>query len=566
MPATRHRTGYGHGLDAPVVVVGGGPVGLTLAMDLATRGVRVIVLERRYRGEPPGVKCNHVSARSMETFRRLGLADTLRGAGLPRDFPHDAAYRTSVLGFELSRTILPSPEGRAAGAPGADTWWPTAEPPHRINQRFMEPLVVEHAAALPQLDLRNRTEVLEVSQDDECVTAVAQDLESGEDFVLRCEFLVGCDGPRSLVRRAIGARLDGPPLVGQVQSTLIRAPDLLARLGDGRAWTFGLWNRRRSGAVFAIDGREQWLVHTGVGPGESFEALDRDSALRALLGVDDDFEYEIVSIEDYEGRGLVADRFRDRRIMLAGDAAHLWLPFAGYGMNAGIADAADLSWQLAGHLQGWAGAGLLDAYQRERQPVTAQVARYAMGLFSEVIRMAGSVPAAIEDSTPEGERARAEFGRWAYEVNTPQYACGGLNFGTFYDNSPIIAYDGEPPPPYTLDQFTVSTVPGCRVPHVVLDGAPLYDLLGPWFTLLRTNPAVDAEPLLGAAAHRGVPMQLVDLSGPEVERCYDRAMLIARPDQHVGWRGDQPPSDPLSVIDRLRGADGNASASAAAAA
>lgn len=231
---------------------------------------------------------------------------------------------------------------------------------------------------------------------------------------------------------------------------------------------------------------------------------------------------------------------------------------AGYGMNAGIADAADLGWELAGHLHGWAGSGVLDAYERERQPVTAQVAQHAMGVFSEVIRMAGSVPAEIEDATPEGERARTEFGRWAYDVNTPQYACGGLNFGTFYDNSPIIAYDGEQPPPYTLDQFTVSTVPGCRVPHLVLDGAPLYDLLGPWFTLLRTDPSADPQPLRNAAAHRDVPMEIVDLRDPEVGRCYDRAMVIARPDQHVGWRGDEAPSDPLSVIDLLRGASGDA--------
>lgn len=542
-------------VDAPVVIVGGGPVGLTLAMDLSRRGVPVTVLERRHRGEAPGVKCNHVSARSMEIYRRLGVADKLRGAGLPPDFPHDAAYRTGVLGIELSRTVLPSPQGRAAGAAGADTWWPTAEPPHRINQRFMEPLLVKHATAIPGLALRNRVEVVQVTQDEDGVDVVARELDGGKDLRLRCRYLVGCDGPRSFVRRAIGASLEGPPLVGQVQSTLIRAPDLLERLGDGRAWTFGVWNRRRCGAVFAIDGREQWLVHNAARPGESFDTLDRDSCLRAILGVDGGFEYEIVSIEDYEGRGLVADRFRDHRILLAGDAAHLWLPFAGYGMNAGIADADDLGWQLAGRLHGWAGDRVLDAYERERQPVTGQVAAHAMGLFSEVIRMANSVPPEIEDDTPEGEQAREAFGRWAEEVNTPQYACGGLNFGTFYADSPIIAYDDEAAPPYTLADFTVSTVPGCRVPWVRLaGGASLYDRLGPWFTVLRCDPGVDAQPLLDAAAQRGVPMQLLDLDGPEARGAYDRALVIARPDQQVGWRGNAAPDDPAALIDRLRGA------------
>jgi hypothetical protein len=176
-----------------------------------------------------------------------------------------------------------------------------------------------------------------------------------------------------------------------------------------------------------------------------------------------------------------------------------------------------------------------------------------MGLFAEVIRLSRSVPAEIEDATPAGERAREAFGRWAEEVNTPQYACGGLNFGTYYDDSPIIAHDGEAPPPYTLDRFTVSTVPGCRAPYLEIDGTPLYDRLGEWFTLVRTDPDVDAEPL-AAAAGRGVPVTLLDLDGRKAGELYDHPLVMVRPDQHVGWRGDTTPGDPGAVIDLLRGA------------
>ena len=142
-------------LQAQVLIVGGGPVGLTLAIDLAQRGIDVLVTEIRHRGEPPNVKCNHVSARSMEIFRRLGVAQALRDAGLPADYPNDVAYRTTVTGPELSRIPIPARRERYTATGGPDTWWPTAEPPHRINQIFLEPVLFAHAEATPGLRIRN---------------------------------------------------------------------------------------------------------------------------------------------------------------------------------------------------------------------------------------------------------------------------------------------------------------------------------------------------------------------------------------------------------------------------
>src|SRR5262249_11469666 len=163
-------------------------------------------------------------------------------------------------------------------------------------------------------------------------------------------------------------------------------------------------------------------------------------AIRTLLGVVPDFRYHVISKEDWYGRRLVADKFRDRRAFIAGDAAHIWVPYAGYGMNAGIADAANLSWLLAAHLNGWAPAGLLAAYEAERLPITDQVSRFAMAHAEAEIRRRGAVPNEIEEAGPRGSRAREEVGRLAYETNVQQYACAGLNFGTYYDSSPIIAY------------------------------------------------------------------------------------------------------------------------------
>jgi 2-polyprenyl-6-methoxyphenol hydroxylase-like FAD-dependent oxidoreductase len=543
-------------LETQVLIVGAGPIGLTLAMDLAQRGIDVLIAEIRYRGEPPNVKCNHVAARSMEIFRRLGVAAALRDTGLPPDYANDVAYRTTVTGVELSRIPIPARKDRYTATGGPDTGWPTPEPPHRINQIYLEPVLFAHAEAQPGLRIRNRTRIDTLAQDDEGVWAEGTDLDDGHRVRIRCAYLIGCDGGRSMVRKTIGAQLHGTDVVGRVQSTFFRAPALLGLLKHTPAWATFALNTRRCGNVYAIDGRETWLLHNYLLADETdFEAVDRDWAIRQILGVGPDFEYEVISKEDWIGRRLVADRFRDRRVFICGDASHLWIPMAGYGMNAGIADAMNLSWLLAAHLQGWAGESVLDAYEAERQPITEQVSNFAMNHAIALQRQREGVPAGIEAPGTEGDALRAATGQALYDLNVQQYCCGGLNFGCFYDRSPLIAYDGEAPPAYTMAEFTPSTVPGCRTPHIWLaDGRSLYDAMGAGYTLLRFDPALDAGTLAAAAAERGVPFEVLDIAPGEHTAVYDRKLVLSRPDQHVAWRGDAPPADPLALIDLLRGA------------
>src|SRR5258707_12882023 len=223
-------------------------------------------------------------------------------------------------------------------------------------------------------------------------------------------------------------------------------------------------------------------------------------------------------------------------------------------MNAGIADAMNLSWLLAAHLNGWAPASILDAYEAERWPITSQVSRFAMSHAEAEIRRRGAVPDDIEDAGPEGEAARAEVGRLAYEINVQQYACAGLNFGTYYDRSPIIAYDGAGQPAYTMDSYTPSTVPGCRTPHFWrADGSSLYDAMGPEFTLLRFDPAADVTALEAAARSRGVPLKVLDLERPDGAGYDGLGLVLSRPAQHIAWRGVPLPADPLALVDRVRG-------------
>lgn len=543
-------------LDTQVLIVGAGPVGLTLAMDLAQRGISVVVAEIRPRGEPPNVKCNHVSARSMEIFRRLGVAQAVRNTGLPADYANDVAYRTTVTGAELSRIPIPARQDRYGATGGPDTWWPTPEPPHRINQIYLEPVLFAHAEATPGLRILNRARIDNFTQDADGVNATGENLDTGEAVGIRCEYMIGCDGGRSAVRKKIGATLSGTDVVGRVQSTYFRAPALLGLLRHKPAWATFALNPRRCGNVYAIDGRENWLVHNYLTAQEvDFESVDRDWALRQILGVGPDFEYEILSREDWVGRRLVADKFRDRRVFICGDAAHLWIPMAGYGMNAGIADAMNLSWTLAAVLQGWGGPRALEAYEAERLPITEQVSRFAMNHALALQKQREGVPAGIEEPGPAGDAAREQAGRALYDLNVKQYCCGGLNFGYFYDRSPLIAYDGEDAPAYTMDQFTPSTVPGCRTPHLWLDdGRSLYDAVGQGYTLLRLDPAADTAPLEAAARVRGMPLAVLDVKSSASRELYGHALVISRPDQHVAWRGQAAPADPLALIDRLRGA------------
>ncbi len=542
-------------LETDVLVVGAGPVGLTVAMDLAGRGVRVAIVEvRRYR-EPPSVKCNHVAARTMERFRRLGVARKLRDAGLPPDHANDVAFRTSVTGIELTRIPIPGRADRYTSREGPDTWWPTPEPPHRINQLYLEPILLEHTAALPNVTLLNRTQLTGFEQSEGEVVAQVADLDAGGTRRIRARYLVGCDGGSSMVRKAIGAKLEGTAVIQRVQSTYIRAPGLLGRIPGKPAWSYYAVNPRRCGTVFAIDGHSTWLVHNHLHPDEpEFDSVDRDWSLRQILGVDADFEYEVISKEDWVGRRLVANRFRDRNVFLAGDAAHLWVPYAGYGMNAGIADGLNLSWLLGARLQGWAEESILDAYEAERQPITEQVSHFAMEHAAKMIKARRAVPANIEAPDESGARARREIGEEAYALNVQQFCCAGLNFGYYYQGSPIIAADSEEPPAYSMGDFTPSTVPGCRAPHFWLrNGRSLYDAFGPGYTLLRRDRKVDLSPLLAAAQARRVPLEVLDIAGEEIPAPYRHALVLCREDQHVVWRGDVVPADAAGLVEMLRG-------------
>jgi len=546
-------------LEPDVLIVGAGPVGMTLALCLAQRRVRCTVVELKAAHAATEVKCNHISARSMEIYRRLGVAGDLRASGLPDDYPHDVSYRTSTVGQEITRIHIPGRLTRLTDRSGPDGWWPTPEPPHRLNQRYIEPILARHVQQHPLIQCLYQHQVIEVQHNDDEALVRCRVLSNGSTVTLRARYVVGCDGGRSLVRKSMGAQLVGDEVVQRVQSTCVRAPDLMALMKAPPAWAMFTVNPRRSGNVYAIDGRETWLIHNYLRDHESdFESVDRDWAIRTILGVGPDFQYELLSKEDWIGRRLVADKLRQGRVFIAGDSAHLWVPYAGYGMNAGIADADNLAWHLAAQLEGWASPSALDAYERERLPITEQVSHFAMNHAHAMSQRRRAIPADIEDAGDAADASRRSFGQDLYELNLQQYCCAGLNFGYYYDASPVMVYDDAVAPAYSMGSFTPSTVPGCRAPHVWLsDGVSLLDVLGTGFTLL-CSPHARAEQtaLMQQAMHAArVPLTVRVMDDRHTWPAeYRHAWHLIRQDSHVVWRGDQiTPDLAMSVVACLRG-------------
>ena len=540
-----------------VVVIGSGPAGMVLSLELAAQGQSVAIVETRSVGEDPSPKCNHVSARSMEVFRRLGIGESIRKSGLPGDYTHSVSYRTTTIGPEFARVNIASRNERFTPADtGEDSDWPTPEPPHRINQIYLEPLIAAAVYASSNIEVYNRHEMIEFTQKENGVDVIARDLDTGKDKSLFGQFMVGCDGGRSPTRKAIGAKLEGDAIIQRVQSTYIRAPKLIEQMVDGPAWAMFSMNPRRSGNIYSIDGKEKWLIHNYLRPDEAdFESVDRDKSIRDILGVSNDFEYEIINNEDWYGRRLLTTKMREGRVFICGDAAHLWVPYAGYGMNAGIADATNLAWILSAHLNGWAPESILDTHEAERHPITEQVSHFVMDHCFAMASQRSEIPSDIEENTPEATIRREAFAKEVYELNVAQYCCSGLNFGYYYDKSPIISYDGEKQPDYAMNKFVSSTVPGCRAPHIWLEGnKSLYDEFGKGYTMLRFDPNIDLTELVKASEAVGMPFKILDvISEDPLRSIYDKALVLVRQDQHISWRSDAAPKEPAKLVDLLRG-------------
>jgi 2-polyprenyl-6-methoxyphenol hydroxylase-like FAD-dependent oxidoreductase len=519
---------------APVLIAGGGPVGMTLAATLAHFGVRCTLVERAL-ATTSHPKMDITNARSMELFRRLGLVGRLRAVAVPEDRPFDVAWITHLTGHELHRFRYPGAAAHRAAIRANNDGAQPAESPMRVSQVEIEPVLRAHVEASPRVDVRTGVELVDLAQDADGVDAVLRDVRTGATSRLRGAWLVGCDGAGSRVREAVGIGLSGDPRTSRRYMVHLRSRDALLRRWGG-AWHV----QSPDGTLIAQDDREVWTLHARCPDDVDPARIDPSALLARFVG--QPVEHRVLVANPWMPRLLVADAYAHGRVLLAGDAAHQYIPTGGYGMNTGVGDAFDLGWKLAAVALGFGGPALLESYGPERRPVglrNREASRRHTEVRVAISRLYG--PPVYADG-PAGEAARREAGRRIAELGNAENESWGIEWGYAYRDSPIVAREPGPVPPDDPLRYHPSTAPGVRLPSVVLpDGSLLFDRLGPWFTLLLTGPdAEDAHAggFVDAARALGVPLTVLRLDAPALARLYEAPAVLVRPDHHVAWRGD----------------------------
>ena len=532
-----------------VLIVGAGPVGLALAGDLGWRGVACTLIEQTDgRIEQP--KMDLVGVRTMEFCRRWGIADWVRDAPYPSDYPQDCVFVTGLNGFELGRERFP---GRAFEA------CPPQSPQkrERVPQDMFDPILKRFATGFDCVTLQYQTALVSFEDGPDRVAATLRDTRTGATRTVTADHLIGADGGASTVRERAGIAMSGNPALTYATNVLFRCADFPSLHPMGEAYRFifigpeGTWL-----TIVAVNGGDRFRMSiVGTPDKVNHSEADIRAALRRAMGKD--FDYEILSVMRWVRRELVADRYGSGRIFLAGDSAHLMSPTGALGMNTGIQDAVDLGWKLDAVMRGWGGADLLCSYESERRPVALRnVAASTENLGRMLSTRDRKPPSEVFAAGPQADAVRREYGAWFTETMRHEWFMNGFHLGYRYDDSPIVWPDGTPTPPLETRTYTQTARPGARAPHVALpDGRSTLDLFGRGFTLLRLGPdAPGGEGMLQAAADAGVPVRLVALDRPEVLAAYQRALVLVRPDGHVAWRADAEPLQPGAVIDMVRGA------------
>lgn len=527
-------------VEVPILIAGGASVGLSLAADLGWRGVPCLMVESRETVNPHP-RANAVGNRTMEYFRRWGVDRKLINKGIPADYPADYHWVSTLHGHRLHLLSLPSQaqleQARMSGEadPRAEIYWS----PYLktiCGQHHVEQALRDYVATCPGVDARYGWELVSFNDQDDHVLARIRCLADGREAMVKCQYLVGCDGGQSTVRSQLGIQMSGRSGLARFVSIYFRAPGMMGAHGFGHGNIYFPLHRAHRGFLLNWDTGIHWTYHKILDEGQEWTAINPVAAIRDLVG--SDLEIEVIELQPWTAHALVADRYSRGRVFLAGDAAHKFTPTGGLGMNTGISDAIDLGWKLAAVVRGWAPSGLLDSYHIERHPIglrnTAEAADNFDRLYS-MMQYGDELDGESASSATLRERMGTEL-----KTQEKLLASSGVLLGYRYSNSPLIVSDGTEEPPDNPRRYTPIARPGHRLPHLWLSAeVSVLDVLGPDFTLLCCSPgaAVD-QSAIDLAIHEGVPLKIVNLEQHEVRNLYEATYVLVRPDMMVAWRGD----------------------------
>ena len=527
-----------------VLIAGGGPCGLTLAIELGRRNISCLLVDAKP-GTAFNPQANATQARTMEHFRRLGFAHEIRSMGLPADHPTDITYLTRFAGTELARLRLPT----AAAAPQAiknmSGSWSAAELPHRVSQKYVEVCLHQHAQQQASVEMRYGWQLQQFTDTGDGIQALVASVNDAQILNVNADYLVGADGARSLVRHQLGIAWGGATgfkrkfMGGKMLAVYLKAPDFYARNPNDRAWMYVVVNPQLRAFIMSVDGVSEFAFHIQMADDAATEALTEADARRLFAqAFGQPIDIEILSMATWmAGHALVAESFQQGRVFLGGDAAHLFTPTGGLGYNTAVEDAVNLSWKLASVLKGQAPVALLDSYHLERHALAVRNTGYARQ-FADSIGLFDAAPE-LEDPSPQGEQARAVASDYLNGHVRREFNIPGVTFGGRYDGSPIIVGDGTTAPTDAANSYTPCATPGGRPPHAWLpDGRSLFDTFHTDWTLLALGKVPpESSHFMHSAKALGIDLKVVYHAQPELLALYEAPLVLIRPDQIVAWRG-----------------------------
>ncbi|MEH6570015.1 MAG: FAD-dependent monooxygenase [Halioglobus sp.] len=537
----------------PVLIAGGGPVGLSLACDLSWRGIEAILVEKST-STTSYPKMDVTNSRTMEHFRRMGIADKIRAAAVPDDHAMHCRWVTDLAGWELSVKALESPADQRELIRVANDGTQPVEPHVRMPQYDLEPLlksVVDNTES--GIDVRFGWSLESFEQNDTGVTSIIRNTQTGEKQSIDSEYLVGTDGGNSVVRKGLGIRYEGIPRGMRLFMIHFLTDEYEKLMPFGPAWHVHLM--KTNSVLISQDDQRSFTLHTVLDPTADSAAIDPAEWLATQLGVEIDCEIKIA--EEWTAHWLVARKYGEGRVWLAGDSAHQYLPTGGYGMNTGVPDAMDVSWKVAAMLQGWGGDDLLDTITVERRAAGLHSRRGSLGQAEERAIVMMQLNPAIVHEGEEGDEARGQASAALEGMISDERGNPGVSLGYSYADSPIVCFESASPPANSIWNYSPTTYAGYRAPHVFLeDGSAIYDHFGSGFTLINFG-GHDTSLFEQAAANCKMPLQVLNLNEQHAHSIYKKDLLLIRPDQHVAWRADASPPVPEEaerVINLVRGA------------